>query len=101
MWLQNISEEYFMKRFLLIVALPFLVSLVFGWGAFPIVCGLYFLTLLLSAFLRLFGIHLIPDSSWGPPPSSVCFSTNPSTGLPMIGSIDAGGNAFGAGHRNG
>ena len=93
-----------MKRFLLIVSLPFLASFVFGWGAFPIVCGLYWVGLLLVAFLRLFGIKLIPDSelSLGPPvlgnvnPSSV----NPSTGLPMVGSVDAGGNAFGAGRRD-
>jgi hypothetical protein len=92
-----------MKRFLLIVSLPFLASFVFGWGAFPIVCGLYWVGLLLVAFLRLFGVKLIPDSDWGPLPNTgvgMPNLTNPSTGLPMMGSVDVGGNAFGAGHRD-
>jgi len=93
-----------MKRFLLVLVLPFLASLVFGWGAFPIVCGLYLLSLLLVAFLRLFGVKLIPDEdlALGAPPLSngnTC-SVNPSTGLFMVGSVDTGGNAYGCGRRN-
>jgi hypothetical protein len=93
-----------MRRFLLVLVLPFLASLVFGWDAFPIVCGLYLLSLLLVAFLRLFGVKLIPDEdlALGAPPlgnGNIC-SVNPSTGLPMVGGVDTGGNAYGCGRRN-
>lgn len=103
-----------MRLFLLIVAAPFLVSLVFGWGAFPIVCGLYFVGVFSAAILRVFGVDLLGKSfCWGPPPnigitnvtnvtssSTGMGMTNPSTGLPMAGGVDVGGNAFGAGRRD-
>ena len=90
-----------MKRFLVIVTLPFLASWLFGWGAFPIVCGLYFVGIFSLAILRWCGIKLIPDSAWGPMPSHGFMNTsvNPATGLCMIGGMDTAGNAYGAGHR--
>lgn len=90
-----------MKKFLFIVAMPFLVSIAFGWGAFPVVCGMFFLGVLISALLRAFGVKLFADSAWGYVPSGFGYSVNPSTGMPMVGATDVGGNTFGAGHRNG
>jgi len=91
-----------MRRFLLIVALPFLASWLFGWGAFPIVCGLYFVGIFSLAILRWCGIKLIPDSAWGPMPNHGMNQgvINPSTGLFMVGGFDTGGNAYGCGRRN-
>lgn len=88
-----------MKRFFLILAMPFLASFVFGWGAFPIVCALYFVSVLCAAILRAFGIKLLADDSWGYVPSGFNSSINPTTGLQMVGAVDVGGNALGAGHR--
>jgi len=44
--------------------------------------------------------QVVGNSQWGVNRRWDLDGVNPSTGLPMMGGVDTGGNAFGAGRRN-